>query len=167
MPNVLLNYDLLSNSTIRFNGWFFNAEFIWVITRLTIEITKLVSEMKNGQENESHLSFQLASERKTTDSTSKSLTKCEALLKKFTDKNEQLGRENTTLADNVWMNSYSFYVNTFEWNIDKFARFKTWFPGSWTERAFKRVSKTWRGVSSRFSVFNRVTERNSTQFAAL
>ena len=57
--------------------------------------------MKNGQENESHLSLQLASERKNTDSTSKSLTKCESLLKKLTDKNEQLGRENSALADNV------------------------------------------------------------------
>lgn len=69
--------------------------------RLTTEITKLVTEMKNGQETESHLSLQLASERKNMDSTAKSLTNCEALLKKLTDKNEQLGRENTTLADNV------------------------------------------------------------------
>lgn len=75
--------------------------FFFIFLRLTIEITKLVSEMKNGQENESHLSLQLASERKHTDSTSKSLTKCESLLKKLTDKNEQLGRENTALADNV------------------------------------------------------------------
>lgn len=69
--------------------------------RLTIEITKLVSEMKNGQETESHLSLQLASERKNTDSTSKSLSKCESLLQKFTEKNEQLGRENTALANSV------------------------------------------------------------------
>lgn len=75
--------------------------FFFIFLRLTIEITKLVSEMKNGQENENHLSLQLASERKNTDSTSKSLTKCESLLKKLTDKNEQLGRENTALADNV------------------------------------------------------------------
>lgn len=74
---------------------------IRAILRLTIEMTKLVSEMKNGQENESHLSLQLASERKTTDSTSKSLTKCETLLKKFADKNELLSRENTAQADNV------------------------------------------------------------------
>lgn len=77
-------------------------KFIWVILRLTIELTKLVNEMKNGQENESHLSLQLSSERKATDLTSKSLAKCEALLKKFTDKNEQIARENTTLAVNVW-----------------------------------------------------------------
>lgn len=71
------------------------------ISRLTIELTKLVSEMKDGQENESHLSLQLASERKNIDSTSKSLSKCESLLKRLTDKNEQIGRENTALADNV------------------------------------------------------------------
>lgn len=70
---------------------------------MTIEITKLVSEMKNGQENANHLSLQLASERKTTDSTSKLLNKSEALLKKCTDKNELLGRENTSLSDNVWI----------------------------------------------------------------
>lgn len=57
--------------------------------------------MKNGQENESHLSLQLVSERKNTDTTSKSLTKCETLLKKLTEKNEQLGRENATFADSV------------------------------------------------------------------
>lgn len=64
-------------------------------------MTKLVTEMKNGQENESHLSVQLASERKNTDSTSKSLIKCEELLKRFTDKSEQLSQENTNLTDNV------------------------------------------------------------------
>lgn len=57
--------------------------------------------MKNGQESESHLSLQLACERKNMDSTAKSLTNCETLLKKLTDKNEQLGRENTAMADNV------------------------------------------------------------------
>lgn len=61
-------------------------------------MTKLVGEMKSG---ESHLSLQLATERKTIDSTSKSLSKCEALLKKFTDKNEQFVHENATLADEV------------------------------------------------------------------
>lgn len=80
----------------------FSPYFIANFCRITIEITKLVNEMKNGQENESHLSLQLASERKATDSTSKSLTKCEELLKKITNKNELLGRENTSLADNVW-----------------------------------------------------------------
>lgn len=57
--------------------------------------------MKSGQENESHLSLQLATERKTIDSTSKSLSKCETLLKRFTDKNEQFVHENSTLADQV------------------------------------------------------------------
>lgn len=57
--------------------------------------------MKNGQENESHLSLQLASERKNIDATSKSLSKCESLLKVLADKNELLGRDNTALSDNV------------------------------------------------------------------
>lgn len=57
--------------------------------------------MKNGQENESHLSMQLASERKTTDTASKSLSKCEALLKQFGDKNDQLIREKAALTENV------------------------------------------------------------------
>lgn len=68
---------------------------------MSIEMTKLVSEIKNDQENASHMSLQLATERKTTDSTSKSLVKCEEQLKKFTDKSEQLSRENNTLTDNV------------------------------------------------------------------
>lgn len=66
-----------------------------------IEMTKLVTEMKNGQENESHLSVQLATERKNTDSTSKSLVKCEELLKQCSNQSEQLTRENTMLNDNV------------------------------------------------------------------
>lgn len=62
----------------------------------------MVTEMKNGQENESLLSLQLASERKHIDSASNRLSKCELLLKKLTEKNEQLGRDNTALSDNVW-----------------------------------------------------------------
>lgn len=73
-------------------------------------MTKLVNEMKNGQENESHLSLQLASERKTIDSTAKSLSKCEALLKKFTDKNELLVHQNATLADDVCTNHYVLWI---------------------------------------------------------
>lgn len=57
--------------------------------------------MKNGQENESHLSLQLTAERKGMDMASKSLTKCEVLLKKFIDKNEQLKCENDEVNENV------------------------------------------------------------------
>ncbi|XP_055302935.1 uncharacterized protein LOC129568714 isoform X2 [Sitodiplosis mosellana] len=70
-------------------------------SRMSIEMTKLVSEIKNDQETASHMSLQLATERKTTDSTSKSLVKCEEQLKMFTDKSQQLSRENNTLTDNV------------------------------------------------------------------
>lgn len=68
---------------------------------MSTEMTKLVSEMKNDQENASHLSLQLVTQRKNTDSTSKSLIKCEELLKSSTDKSEQLSRENITLSGNV------------------------------------------------------------------
>lgn len=68
---------------------------------MSIEMTKLVSELKNDHENASHMSLQLATERKTMDSTSKSLVKCEQQLKKIADKSEQLSRENNTLTDNV------------------------------------------------------------------
>lgn len=82
-------------------------------------MTKLVGEMKSGLESESqenkNLSLQLATERKTIDSTSKSLSKCEALLKKFTDKNEQFVHENATLADEVciWIGRTRICVNFF------------------------------------------------------
>lgn len=92
--------------------------------------------MKNGQENESHLSLQLASERKATDSTSKSLTKCEELLKKITTKNELLGRENTSLADNVRNEIHLLSLN------ERFTCFVRNFIGCRSERAFKRVTKT-------------------------
>lgn len=68
---------------------------------MSIEMTKLVSEIKNDHENASHMSMQLATERKTMDSTSKSLVKCEQQLRKIADKSEQLSRENNTLTDNV------------------------------------------------------------------
>lgn len=71
-----------------------------------IEMTKLVNEMKNGQENESHLSMQLTTERKNIDSTSKSLVKCEELLKQRSNQSEQLSRENTMLNDNVYKNMF-------------------------------------------------------------
>ncbi|XP_031626283.1 golgin IMH1-like [Contarinia nasturtii] len=70
-------------------------------SKMSIEMTNLVSVIKNDQENASHLSLQLATERKNTDSTSKSLIKCEELLKRFTDKSEQLSREKIVLCDNV------------------------------------------------------------------
>lgn len=68
---------------------------------MSIEMTKLISELKNDHENASHMSLQLATERKTMDSTSKSLVKCEQQLKEFTHKSEQLSRENNSLTDNV------------------------------------------------------------------
>lgn len=68
---------------------------------MSIEMTKLVSEIKNDQENASHLSLQLATERKNTDSTSKTLIICEEQLRRCTEKSEHLIRENTTLTDNV------------------------------------------------------------------
>lgn len=68
---------------------------------MSLELSKLVSDIRNDQENTSHLSLQLATERKNTDSTSKSLVQCEELLKRFTDKSEHLSRENTTLSKNV------------------------------------------------------------------
>lgn len=68
---------------------------------MSIEMTKLVSEIKDDQENSSHLSLQLTTERKNTEFTSKSLKNCEELLKKFSDKSEQLSRENNALTDNV------------------------------------------------------------------
>lgn len=64
-------------------------------------MTKLVNEMKNGQENESHLSVQLANERKNMDTKMKSIAKSEALVKQFVDKNDEISRENTTLHENV------------------------------------------------------------------
>lgn len=64
-------------------------------------MTKLVSEIKDDQENASHLSLQLTTERENTELTSKSLKNCEELLKKFSDKSEQLSRENNVLTDNV------------------------------------------------------------------
>lgn len=57
--------------------------------------------MKNGQENESHLSVQLSNERKNIDTKAKSLMKCEALVKQFADKNDELSREATTLHESV------------------------------------------------------------------
>lgn len=87
----------------RFSIWLNHLHKLcmWLVYRLTVEITKLVNEMKNGQENESHLSLQLTSERKGMDMASKSLTKCEMLLKKFIDKNEELKCENDVMNENV------------------------------------------------------------------
>lgn len=65
--------------------------------------------MKKGEENESHLSIQLTAERKGMDMASKSLTKCETLLKKFIDKNDGLKCENAELSENVRF-YYNFYL---------------------------------------------------------
>lgn len=60
--------------------------------------------MKNGQENESHLSMQLTTERKGMEMVEKSLAKCETLLKKFIDNNDELKRENVELHEKVRFN---------------------------------------------------------------
>lgn len=61
----------------------------------------MVTEVKTGQENESHLLHQLAYERKNADTINESLMKSEALLKKFIDKNEEIGQENSKLSGTV------------------------------------------------------------------
>lgn len=92
--------------------------------------------MKNGQETESHLSLQLACERKNIDSTAKSLTNCETLLKKLTDKNEQLGRENTAMADNVCTKLRPKFCE------NEKIKYVLLLPGGRFERAFERITKT-------------------------
>lgn len=57
--------------------------------------------MKSGKENESHLLHQLANERKNADTTNESLMKSEILLKKFIDKNDEIGQENSKLSGAV------------------------------------------------------------------
>lgn len=64
-------------------------------------MTKLVNKMKSGQDNECHLSMVLANERKVLDAKTKSLAKCETLLKECSDQCEKIKRENAILAKEV------------------------------------------------------------------
>lgn len=68
----------------------------------------MVNEMKNGQDNESHLSMLLVNERSAVDSKNRSLSKCEMLLKQCSEKNEEMNRQNATLAEDV---SYCGYFS--------------------------------------------------------
>lgn len=126
------------------------------IYRMAIDMTKIVNEMKTGQENESHLSLKLASERQTIDSTSKSLSKCETLLKRVTDKNDQLVQQNATLADEVG-NLHKQHSFSCEW---------IWLislSGCWTEKKFGWSRKTWGQSISGSSVCNCFTKRNAAK----
>lgn len=74
--------------------------------RLSIDLTKMVNEMKNGQDNESHLSMLLADERNAIDSKNRSLSKCEMLLKQCLEKNEEMNQRNADLAEDVSCSPY-------------------------------------------------------------
>lgn len=75
--------------------------------RLSIDLTKMVNEMKNGQDNESQLSMLLVNERSAVDSKNRSLSKCEMLLKQCSKENEEMNRKNATLAEDVGYWLYS------------------------------------------------------------
>lgn len=66
-------------------------------SKLQAELTRSASEAKNIRENEEHLMKLLSSERKNVDSKTKTLQKCEALLKMVIDKNEDYKMQNEAI----------------------------------------------------------------------
>lgn len=70
----------------------------------------MVNEMKNGQDNESHLSMLLVNERNAVDAKNKSLSQCEMLLKQCSEKNEEINRKNATLAEDVSITVHCSYI---------------------------------------------------------
>lgn len=78
--------------------------------RLSIDLTKMVNEMKNGQDNESHLSMLLVNERNAVDAKNESLSQCEMLLKQCSEKNEEMNRKNATLAEDVSITVHCLYI---------------------------------------------------------
>lgn len=78
----------------------------------------MVNEMKNGQENESHLSMLLINERDAIDAKNRALSKCEMLLKQCSEQNEEMNRKNATLAEDVSKSHFEWTYRVFKTMLD-------------------------------------------------